>query len=469
MRAPLFGIILLLSAALAVTGYLFSDATIAIFNSVTSTLSNVAYYSFFYVLVPGFLLFLLFLSPPMFLIVLSAIGFVAAFIHWDSIVYATVAFTTKAFYYVVLPGAALWISFLIIKNTAKGENTKSHRSESEYKASNATSGGQYRQQRTEDTTNSQAHAVKKIHFHDLPSSPIAPPEKALLRILHEAASADQIRQANRLLANFKIFNVATNLNPALVEAAEVCNYFIANDDGMGNSDVKYIIESLYLASACDACMSKIFRDKDSLRRGISMGFEAEEKASYLKRELIPRFRHEASKFDRSLEFFETIDLTDISRVNKDLVDMLERWIDYGIGIKPFTYDYDLCLEFIGDNAVDNMSGTEYENFVAKKFVSFGYEAMVTKGSNDYGIDIIANKDGHKIAVQCKRYATPVGFASVQQAFTGKAIYDCDSAFVISNATFTPSAKKAAEQLGVHLTHHSNIEKAVRKAIGAVNV
>lgn len=463
MRAPLLGIILLLSVALAVTGYLFSDATLALFSSVTSTLSSIAYYSFFYVLVPGFLLFLLFLYPPLFFIAMGSIALVAVAIHWDGILDTLITLATKVFYFIIIPVFALW--FFRLKNSSRtdveGENIAT-----DYKR---TENHDAQVARKYPIQNGDPYVIRKRNFHELSGAPAAPPEKALLNIVHEAGSVDQIRQASRLLVNFDGFNVSTNLNPVLIETAETCNYFIANDEGLGKCDVKYIIENLYLAAACDACMSKIFRDRDSLRRSISMGVERSVKDSYLKRELIPRVRQEVSKFDRPLHEFEMIDLTEINCENKDLLRQMVEWIDYGIGIKPFTYDYDLCLEFVGDNAVDSMSGTEYENFVAKKFISFGYEARVTQGSNDYGIDIIASKGGHKIAVQCKRYATPVGFASVQQAFTGKAIYDCDSAFVISNATFTPSAIKAAEQLGVHLTHHSNIEGAVRKAIDAVNV
>ena len=46
------------------------------------------------------------------------------------------------------------------------------------------------------------------------------------------------------------------------------------------------------------------------------------------------------------------------------------------------------------------------------------------------IEIIAEKDGMKYAVQCKHYSSNVGNHAVQEAFSGKSIYHADVAVVM---------------------------------------
>jgi len=107
---------------------------------------------------------------------------------------------------------------------------------------------------------------------------------------------------------------------------------------------------------------------------------------------------------------------------------------------------------------DIQDGYEYEEYVAKLLRQHGWNARVTKGSGDQGADIIANKDNTKAAVQCKFYTNPVGNQSVQEVFAAQAYYGCDKAYVITNSTFTPSAKQLANKSGVDLLHHSEIYK-----------
>ena len=46
------------------------------------------------------------------------------------------------------------------------------------------------------------------------------------------------------------------------------------------------------------------------------------------------------------------------------------------------------------------------------------------------IEIIAEKNGMKYAVQCKHYSSNVGNHAVQEAFSGKSIYNADVAVVM---------------------------------------
>lgn len=106
----------------------------------------------------------------------------------------------------------------------------------------------------------------------------------------------------------------------------------------------------------------------------------------------------------------------------------------------------------------NMSGLDYEQYVADLLDEHGWSAQVTAASGDYGADVIATKDDVKAAIQCKFYSGSVGNQSVQEAYAGKGFYDCDLAVVVSNSTFTPSAKQAANKLNVILMHHDELSK-----------
>lgn len=98
-----------------------------------------------------------------------------------------------------------------------------------------------------------------------------------------------------------------------------------------------------------------------------------------------------------------------------------------------------------------MTGLEYERLVAKYLRRHGYFGVsVTKGSGDFGIDVIAHKGGHKYAVQCKYYTSTVSLDAVQEAVAGMAYYNCDRAMVVTNSTYTNAAKELAKCNGVVL-------------------
>ena len=77
-------------------------------------------------------------------------------------------------------------------------------------------------------------------------------------------------------------------------------------------------------------------------------------------------------------------------------------------------------------------------------------------SGDYGADLILLKDGQRIAVQAKRYVGSVGVAAVQEALSGQAYYQCDTAWVVTTGAFTTNALELAKKSGVKLIGRSDI-------------
>lgn len=99
--------------------------------------------------------------------------------------------------------------------------------------------------------------------------------------------------------------------------------------------------------------------------------------------------------------------------------------------------------------MDMMEGHEFEHFCAELLKRNGFlEVEVTRGSRDYGVDILAQKDGVTYAVQCKCYTTPIGIKAIQEAYAGRDYYDCMVGVVMTNQYFTTPAVEVAKKLKI---------------------
>lgn len=94
-------------------------------------------------------------------------------------------------------------------------------------------------------------------------------------------------------------------------------------------------------------------------------------------------------------------------------------------------------------AIDEMPGLEFEEFVAAQLRTAGWGVTHTSNTGDYGVDLIAEKGGGRMAVQCKRQAKAVGVAAVQQVVAGAAHHRCNQSVVVTNQTFTKAARQLA--------------------------
>jgi restriction system protein len=101
-------------------------------------------------------------------------------------------------------------------------------------------------------------------------------------------------------------------------------------------------------------------------------------------------------------------------------------------------------------AIDAMTGTEFEDYVAARLRRAGWQVSFTSLSGDYGVDLIAERDDKSVAVQCKRHGKPVGVAAVQQVVSGARHHGCAKSIVISNQEFTQAAKQLAFTHGCQL-------------------
>ena len=100
--------------------------------------------------------------------------------------------------------------------------------------------------------------------------------------------------------------------------------------------------------------------------------------------------------------------------------------------------------------VDSMPGHEFEHYVACLLQHQGFRAQVTRGSGDFGVDIVAAKGSVSFAVQCKRHNGNVSRSAVSDAVAGKQHYRCQEAMVITNRYFTDGAVRLAQSTHCHL-------------------
>ena len=116
---------------------------------------------------------------------------------------------------------------------------------------------------------------------------------------------------------------------------------------------------------------------------------------------------------------------------------------------------------------DDMEGRDFELFCAELLEKRGFEEVeVTKGSGDYGVDILAEKDGVTYAVQCKRYTAPVGVKAIQEAYAGRDYYDRMVGAVLTNQYFTAPAVEAAKKLKILLWDRGYLEQMIEEETSA---
>lgn len=114
-------------------------------------------------------------------------------------------------------------------------------------------------------------------------------------------------------------------------------------------------------------------------------------------------------------------------------------------------------------AIDTMTGKEFEEFLAEFFEKRGYKTTLTPLSGDYGVDVIIENDFVKIGIQAKRYSDKVPNAAVQEAIASLKHYGLDKAMVITNNYFQPSAIQLAKDNGVILWNRDKLIEELSKS------
>lgn len=122
-----------------------------------------------------------------------------------------------------------------------------------------------------------------------------------------------------------------------------------------------------------------------------------------------------------------------------------------------------ALRASGFDHIDVMTGIQFEEYFAAVLTGLGYQVTMTKVTGDFGVDLIAIKDGTRTAIQCKRKGGAVGGAAVQQVVAGAAMHGCSATMVVTNNMFTRAAQQLAAVHNCELVDRSQLKQFVLNA------
>jgi hypothetical protein len=100
-----------------------------------------------------------------------------------------------------------------------------------------------------------------------------------------------------------------------------------------------------------------------------------------------------------------------------------------------------------------MTPEEYEHLVAEVLRSEGWDAHVTPYVRDYGLDVIAKRDGRRLGVQAKMYGGANRSTSVETVmltYAAAAYADCGEAMIVTDSRVLDDARQVADKLRVAL-------------------
>lgn len=138
-------------------------------------------------------------------------------------------------------------------------------------------------------------------------------------------------------------------------------------------------------------------------------------------------------------------------------------------IKRLSLEIDSFKQQIDKNSIehiDNLNSLEFEEYIVHLLKINNYiKVKKIKPIDDYGIDILAEKDEIKYAIQCKNYNSTVGNTSIQKVYNGKIYYKCHVGIVVTNNYFTPNAKELAVDNGIILWDRDKLIEMIKQKKG----
>ena len=110
----------------------------------------------------------------------------------------------------------------------------------------------------------------------------------------------------------------------------------------------------------------------------------------------------------------------------------------------------------GDTPLTNSAkGIEFENKCKNLLERRGYYARASNNSRDQGGDLVVEKDGIRYVIQCKD-TDKVGNKAVQEVLAALQFYEADHAAVVTDGSYTSSAKTLAAKNEIALLKSHNL-------------
>ena len=112
--------------------------------------------------------------------------------------------------------------------------------------------------------------------------------------------------------------------------------------------------------------------------------------------------------------------------------------------------------------IDNLDGWEFEKYIGELLKLTGFKnVIITKGSGDFGADIVAEKENDKYAFQCKRFSSNIGPKPIGEVLRGMNKYKCNKGVVITNNYFTKQAIQEAKVSNIELWDRDKLSMLIR--------
>jgi hypothetical protein len=146
--------------------------------------------------------------------------------------------------------------------------------------------------------------------------------------------------------------------------------------------------------------------------------------------------------------------------DKDLEEIQGRWIS-----KENIKEYQQALKSINEG-FRHFTPTEFEYFIGYLFQEKGFDVEVTQQSNDYGVDVIAEDEDSKIAIQVKRKkpGNKVGSKTVRESLGSLHKYNADEALIVTSSSFTNPAIEQGKDSPINLWDRSILKDEIEKVI-----
>jgi HJR/Mrr/RecB family endonuclease len=180
-------------------------------------------------------------------------------------------------------------------------------------------------------------------------------------------------------------------------------------------------------------------------------------------------------FNDVVDFFYSISIYLTLRVWQETQNIVLAALTFGVslgllyvGIQKYKERKRRILFESGIDKVENMSGIIFEEFLLEHFKHLGYTGYLTPRTENYGADLVLQKDEIKVVVQSKRWKSNVGADAIEQVIKAVKHYDADKGMVVTNSFFTEGANELANSYEIELWDRMKLVKIIDLARGNID-
>jgi len=175
----------------------------------------------------------------------------------------------------------------------------------------------------------------------------------------------------------------------------------------------------------------------------------------LKVEVLDRERTIIERTDKILNFLDTVNESHPSVSASDWRNAIQTALETGSPqtLRPASKQIERMGETLWEKEyIMAFSPEEFEHLVGAVFDDMGYETAVTQKASDGGVDVWAQRNGERVAIQVKQFSdgNSVGRPTLQKISSTIAKGDAHSAVVVTSGEFANTAEQYAHDFGSNM-------------------